>query len=148
MYLAQEEPIKVQILKLSSVRLKFTKFLKAFFQVQVSSSSNFASFFSVMTHNSCVFFCLKRNIILTKVADQSAIFQTCTARMVIHQISHVIFGTKSQFFFKLCITFQCHETCTFSSKVHVLFHPKLYMLLAKGAHESATVQTLNSSHEN
>ena len=29
------------------------------------------------------------------------------------------FGTKSQFFFKLCITLQCHETqlfCTFSSK--------------------------------
>ena len=26
------------------------------------------------------------------------------------QISHVIFGTKSQFFFKLCITPQCQET--------------------------------------
>ena len=33
-----------------------------------------------------------------------------TARIKIHQIPQVIFGTKSQFFFKLCITLQCHET--------------------------------------
>ena len=42
-----------------------------------------------------------------------------TAPIKIHQIPHVIFGTKSHFFFRLCITLQCHETklfCTFSSK--------------------------------
>ena len=41
-----------------------------------------------------------------------------TAHIRIHQISHVIFGAKSQFVFKLCITLQCYETwlfCTFSS---------------------------------
>ena len=47
------------------------------------------------------------------------IFRYATARIKIYQILHVIFGTKSQFFFKLCITLQCHKTqlfCTFSSK--------------------------------
>ena len=28
----------------------------------------------------------------------------------IHKIPNVIFATKSQFFFKLCITLQCYET--------------------------------------
>ena len=36
-------------------------------------------------------------------------------RIKIHQIPHVMFGTKSQFFFKLCITLQCH-VMYFSSK--------------------------------
>ena len=46
-------------------------------------------------------------------------FRLSTARVKNRQIPHVIFGTKSQFFFKLCITLQWHETslfCTFSSK--------------------------------
>ena len=33
-----------------------------------------------------------------------------TASIKIHQIAHVIFETKSQFFFKCCITLHCHET--------------------------------------
>ena len=33
-----------------------------------------------------------------------------TARIKTHQIPHVIFETKSQFFLKICITFQCRET--------------------------------------
>ena len=47
------------------------------------------------------------------------ISRLATAHIKIHQIPHVIFGTKSQFFFKLCITLQFHKTqlfCTFSSK--------------------------------
>ena len=47
------------------------------------------------------------------------IFRLATGCNKIHQIPHVIFGTKSQVFFKLCITLQCHEAylfCTFSSK--------------------------------
>ena len=47
-YFGQKEPIKVQILRLSSVGSKFGKFLMSFFKAQVSSSSNLASFFSVM----------------------------------------------------------------------------------------------------
>ena len=38
------------------------------------------------------------------------IFRLVTAFIKIHQIPHIIFGTNSQFFFKLCITLQCHET--------------------------------------
>ena len=37
------------------------------------------------------------------------IFRFFTAQVKIHQISHVIFQTKSEFFFKLWITLQCHE---------------------------------------
>ena len=47
------------------------------------------------------------------------IFWLVAAHIKIYQICHVIFGTKSQFFFKLCIIYQCHERylfCTFSSK--------------------------------
>ena len=51
--------IKVQVLRLSNVRSKFTKFLMPFFKAQASSFSNFASCFSVMSHNSSVCFWLK-----------------------------------------------------------------------------------------
>ena len=58
----------MQILRLSSVG--------SFVKAQLSPSSNFASFFSVMIHNSPVLFWLKHNIVSTKVAHQSANFQT------------------------------------------------------------------------
>ena len=53
------------------------------------------------------------------------VFRLATGRIKIHQISPVIFRTKSQFFFKLCITIQCPETklfCTFSSKTWYALH--------------------------
>ena len=108
---------------------KFAKFLMLFFKVKVSSSSNFSSFFSVLTHNSSVHFWRKHNILSTKVAHQSAYFQT--SHFQIHQIPYVIFETKSQFFFKLCITLQCQETWlfrTFLSKTKFLmsfFKPRV-----------------------
>ena len=37
------------------------------------------------------------------------IFRIFTAQIKIHQISHVIFQAKGEFFFKLWITVQCHE---------------------------------------
>ena len=46
------------------------------FQSISSSSSNFASFCSFMTHKSSVLSWLKRNILSTKIAHQSADFQT------------------------------------------------------------------------
>ena len=42
-------------------------------------------------------------------------FRLCTAQAKVHQIPHVIFQTKSQFFFKVCIFFQCHERSFFSA---------------------------------
>ena len=47
----------------------------SFFKAQVSSSSNFASFFIVMVHNSSALFWLKHNIFSTKEAHQSGNFQ-------------------------------------------------------------------------
>ena len=38
------------------------------------------------------------------------IFGLSTARMKINQIQYVIFQAMSQFSFKFCITFQCHDT--------------------------------------
>ena len=45
------------------------------------------------------------------------IFRLSTAQVKVHQIPHVIFQTKTQFFFKVCIFFQLHERsffCIFS----------------------------------
>ena len=60
-----------------SIESKFAKFLMSSFKAQVSSSSNFASFFTVMTHNSFVIFWLKYNILSTKISDRSANPQAC-----------------------------------------------------------------------
>ena len=68
---------KVQIVRLSSVGSKFAKFFMPFFRTLVRSWSNFASFFSVMTHNSSVLFCLKHEILWTKVAHRNENFKTC-----------------------------------------------------------------------
>ena len=61
---------------LSLLPLKFTKFLMSFLEPRVSFSSNFASLFSVMRHNSSVLFHLNLYMLWTKEAHQSANFQT------------------------------------------------------------------------
>ena len=91
------------------VRWKFTNFLMSVLQPRVSFSSNFASFLSVMKHNSFVFFRLNLCMLRTKWPDQIAIFQLSTARTKIIQVPNVIFQATSQFLFKFCITFQCHD---------------------------------------
>ena len=71
-WFGQKGPSKVQILRLSSVESKFVKLFMSYFKAQVSSSSNFASFFSVMTHNSSVLFWRKhkeRNPSKSKFSD-------------------------------------------------------------------------------
>ena len=45
----------------------------------------------------------------TKIAHLSEIFGLLGGWVKIHQILHVIFETTFQFFFKFCITLQCHE---------------------------------------
>ena len=50
-----------------------------------------------MRDNSSVIFTMKLYMLLTKAAHQKENFQTCTARIKIHQIAHV---------FKLCVTLQ------------------------------------------
>ena len=67
-------------------------------------------------HNSSVFFSSNITYFLQKQPIKVQIFRLSTARVKVHQIPHVIFQTKSQFFFKVWIFLQCHERsffCTF-----------------------------------
>ena len=50
--LRQNEPIKVQVFRLLTARMKINQIPYAIFKPRVSSPLNFASLFSVMTHNS------------------------------------------------------------------------------------------------
>ena len=59
--------------------------------------------------NSSVFFLLKPHIRWTKIALRSEIFGLLSGWVKIHNIPHVIFEITSYFFFKICITLQCHE---------------------------------------
>ena len=92
-YFGQKEPIKVQILKLSSVGSKFAKFLMSFFKAQVNFSSIFASFFSVTTPNSSVLFWLKQYTF-----GKSRLL---SALMKVHLIPHVISETVRSRFFQI-----------------------------------------------
>ena len=72
---------------------KLTKFLKSFFKPQVSFPLNFASPFSVMTHNFFEIFYLKHYMLLTKKAHKCTIFQTLSALIKVHLIPHAVFET-------------------------------------------------------
>ena len=65
------------------------------------------------------------------------------AHVPIHQIPHVIFQTKRQFSFKFGSFF---IVMRYNSSVH--FQLKLYMLLTKRSHQSASFATFNCSQEN
>ena len=72
----EKQHIKCKFSYLPLIALKSTKFLMSFLEPRASFSSNFASLFSVMRHNSSVLFHLKLYMLWTKGADQSANFQT------------------------------------------------------------------------
>ena len=59
-------------------------------------------------------------------------FRLATAHIKIHQIPHVIFGTKSQFFFKRWTLF---SVIRHNTSVH--FHLNLYLFWTKETHRSA-----------
>ena len=61
---------------LPMLALKFTRFLMSFLKPKVSFSSNFASLFSVVRHNSSVLSHLNLCKLWTKGSGQSANFQT------------------------------------------------------------------------
>ena len=71
------------------------------------------------------------------------IFRLATARIKMHLILHVIFGIKSQFFFRFYMTLQCHETNS-----SVLFHLNLHMLWTKRSNQSANFQNFDCLYEN
>ena len=69
-------PWKCRFSDFPLLALKFTKFLMSFLEPRVSFSSNFASLFSFMRHNSSVLFHLNICILWTNGSSQSAIFWT------------------------------------------------------------------------
>ena len=75
-YFLQKQPIKVQIFRQPLLTLEFTKFFMSFLKPRVSFSSNFASLFSFMRHNSSVLFHLNICILWTNGSNQSANFWT------------------------------------------------------------------------
>ena len=84
--------------------LKSTKFLMSFFKQKVSFSSKFGSFFSIMRDNiSLLFFSWNFIRYGQKQYIKVQIFRLSITRIKIYQISYVIFGIKSQFFFKMKI---------------------------------------------
>ena len=73
-YFRQKKPIKVQLLRLSSVGSKLVKLLMSFFKVQVSSYSCFALFFCVMTHNPSVLFLAQAEYSFDKISKSKCKF--------------------------------------------------------------------------
>ena len=61
-------------------------------------------------HNLYVFFSAKTTYFLQKQSIKVHIFRLSTAQDIVHQIYHVIFQTKSLFFFKVQIFYQCYES--------------------------------------
>ena len=110
----------MQVLTLLSVGSKLAKFLMSFFKTEVSSFSNFASLFIVMTHNPSVLFWLKYNILSTKVVHQIAKFSDLPMLAL----------KFTKFFMSLL-----EPRVSFST--FVLCHLKIFILWAKGAHQSA-----------
>ena len=108
-YFCKKTSLKCKFWDFSVMGSKFTKLLMLFFKAQVSSFFNFASFFSVMIHNSSAFFGSDIIYFRQKQPIKMQIFRHVRACIKIHEILHVIFGTKSQFSFKLYITLQCYE---------------------------------------
>ena len=95
--------LKAQFLRFLSVPMKFINIFLSFMKAQIIFPLKFVSIFNMITHNSSLLFWLKHNILSTTVAHQSANFhRLATALIKMHQIPHLIFGTKSQLFFKLC----------------------------------------------
>ena len=74
--ITKSSTLKCKLSDLPLVTLKFTKLLMSFLEPRASFSSNSASHFSVMRHNSSVLFHLNLCMLWTKGSDQSANFQT------------------------------------------------------------------------
>ena len=76
---------------------KFVKFLTSILKWQVNFSSNFASFFIAMRHNSSVKFKLILFLLWIKESDQSPILSLSSALVKICHIPHAIFKPQVSF---------------------------------------------------
>ena len=133
--------VKVQVFRLviAVLALKFTKFLLSFLEQRFSFSSNFASLFNVMRHNSSVLFHLNLYMLWSEEAHQKKFpdFQ-----LLARKLSKCL---KS--FFKLQVSFPLHFASPFSVMTHnfsEIYQLKHYMLLTKRTHQCTIFQTLSA----
>ena len=101
---------------------KFVKFPMSILKRQANSSSNFPSFFIVMTHNnSSLNFKLIHFLLWIKESHQRPNFETfkCSGENLPYSSCH--FPNTSQFFFKFYIILQCHERFLSFLKQHKFF---------------------------
>ena len=73
----------------------------SFFKSQVSFCLNFATPFSIMTHNSSEIFYMKEYMLWTKRAHQCTIFRLLGALMNVRPIPHVFFETTRSGFIRI-----------------------------------------------
>ena len=108
-YFGQRSKLRSKFFRLSSAQVKICQIPMSILKWQVNSSSSFASFFIVMTHNSSVNFKLMHFLLWTKGPHQSPNFDTfeCSDENVPNSSCH--FSNHKSVFFKFCITLQCHE---------------------------------------
>ena len=100
-YFCQKQPIKVQIFEI----------FKWSGQNPSNSSSIFGSFFIAMTHTFLLNFIKLIHFQLRKKdAIKVPFVRLSNALMKICQIPHVVLGGTNQFFFKLCISLERHQT--------------------------------------
>ena len=86
---------------------------------EFTSSSIFAPFFILMTHNSPENLKPMHFQLWTKESHKVPILRLSSALAKTSQIPYVVFESKSHFFFKFCNNIQCHQTqlpCTFSDQ--------------------------------
>ena len=109
-YFLQKQLIKVQVFRLSTTRVKTGQVPHVIFHTKIQF------FFKILINLECYditpLYFLGSNLIYfrRKQHMKVQIFRLSTARIKLHQIPYVIFGTQSQLFFKFCITLHCHET--------------------------------------
>ena len=89
--------------------MKFNPIPHAIFESARLGFTQILPHFSVSCSASLYFSLAQTSYTLDKIAHQSEFFGLLSGWVKIDQILHVIFETMSQFFYKLCITLQCHE---------------------------------------
>ena len=99
-----------EIFELLSGWMKIHQISHVILELRVSFSFNFASLLSARKHSSSVFFHINFICFEQKDLIKEQIFRLSTVCMKINQIPYVIFQATCQFFFKICINFQCHDT--------------------------------------
>ena len=88
--LVKRSPLRYKFVKLSSTRFKICQIGVSILKPQVTSSSNLASFFIVMIHNSSVNFKLMHFLLWIKGSHQSPNFETFkgSGKNLPHSSSH------------------------------------------------------------